>query len=83
MHHVDAEIAGTNFTDQRIHVGAVHVKQAALGMHNVGDLVDLLLEHAQRIGIGQHQRGNIFIHLRFQRGNIDHSAEFDFRFSTA
>ena len=74
VHHVHAEIAGTDFADQRVHVGAVHVEQAALGVHDVGDLVDLLLEHAQRVGIGQHQRGDVFIHLRCQRGHIHHAA---------
>ena len=83
VHHVHAEIAGPRLADQRVHVGAVHVKQAAFGVHDVGDLVNVLLEHSQRIGIGEHQRGDVFIHLRFERGDIDHAAAFDFRFSTA
>ncbi len=74
VHDVDAEIAGPRLADQRVHVGAVHVEQAALGVQDVGDLVDLLLEHAQRVGIGEHQRGDIFVHLRCQRRDVDHAA---------
>ncbi len=73
VHDVDAEVAGAHFADQRIHVGAVHVEQAALGMQNVGNLVDVLLKHAERVGIGQHERGDIFIHLRRERCEIDHA----------
>ena len=73
VHHVHAEIAGADFADQRVHVGAVHVEQAALGVHDVGDLVDLLLEDSQRVGIGEHERGDVFVHLRRQRGHVDHA----------
>ena len=73
MHQIHAEIPGTNFAHQRVHVRAIHIEQAAFGVKNVGDLVNLLLEDAQRVGIGEHQRGHIFIHLRFEAG-INHSA---------
>ncbi len=74
VHHVDAKIAGPHLADQRVHVGAVHIQQAALGMQNVGDLVNVLLENSERVGIGEHQRGDIFRHLRFQRRQIHHAA---------
>ncbi len=64
---------GRTFADQRIHVRAVHVEQRALGVQQVGDLVDLLLEDAERVGIGEHQRGDIFVHLRFERRDVDHA----------
>ena len=79
VHHVHAEVAGTDFADQRVHVGAVHVEQAALGVHDFGDLVDLLLEDAQRVGIGEHQRRNIFVHLRCERGHIHHALGIGFQ----
>ena len=74
VHHVDAEIAGPRHADQRVHVGAVHVEQRALGVQDLGDLVDVLLEDAERVRIGDHQRGDIFGHLRFERGDVDHAA---------
>jgi len=54
VHHVHTEIAGANLADQRVHVGAVHIKQAALVVHDVGYLVDFLLEDAQGVWIRQH-----------------------------
>ena len=74
VHHVHAEIAGTDFAHQRVHVGAIHIEQAAFGVHDFGDLVDLLLEHSQRVGIGEHERSDVFVHLRGQRGHIHHAA---------
>ena len=74
VHEIDTEISGANFAYQGIHVGAVHVDQAAFGMHNVGDFVDLLLKDAQCIGIGEHQSSDILIHLRFQHAGIDDAA---------
>ena len=74
VHHVDAEVAGAHLADQRVHVGAIHVEQAALGMQDVGDFVNLLLEHAQGVGIGQHQSRDILVHLCFECGDVDHAA---------
>ncbi len=66
VHDVGAEVAGTHLAHQRVHVGAIHVEQRAFFVQHVGDLVDLLLEDAERVGIGKHQRRNIFVHLRDQ-----------------
>ncbi len=52
VHEIHAKISGTNFPNQSIHVGAVHVQQAALSVHDVGYLMDLLFEYSQRVGIG-------------------------------
>ena len=73
VHDVDAEVAGANLADQRVHVGAVHVEQRALVVEHVGDLVDLLLEDAEGVGIGEHERGDIVIDLRYERGDVDHA----------
>ena len=72
VHNVHAEVARAHFADQCVHVRAVHIEQAALGMKNVGDFVDLLLEDAERVRIGQHQGGDIFVHLRLQCRDLHH-----------
>ena len=41
VHDIDAEVAGPRLADERVHVGAVHVEQAALSVHEFGDLVNL------------------------------------------
>ena len=71
VHHVHAEVAGPHLAHQRVHVGAVHVKQRALGVQNVGDLVNLVLEDAQRRGVGEHQRRGFFVHLPREGFEID------------
>ena len=71
MHHVHAEVAGAHLAHQRVHVGAVHVEQRALGVQNVGDLVNLVFEDAKRRGVGEHQRGGVFVHLARERFKID------------
>ncbi len=72
VHHVGTEVPRTHLPHQRVHVGAVHVHKGALGVQQIGDLVDLLLEHTERVGIGKHQRGDILVYLRFERRNVDH-----------
>ena len=73
VHHVHAEVARPRLAHQRVHVRAVHVEQRALRMQDVGDLVNLALEHADGRGVGQHQRGGIFIHHPLQLGDIHHA----------
>ena len=71
VHHVHAEVAGPRLAHQRVHVGAVHVEQRALGVQDVGDLVNLALEDANRRGVGEHQRGGLFVHLPRKGLEID------------
>ena len=37
-------------------------------------LRDLLVEDAEGVGVGEHEAGDILVHLRFQGGKIDHAA---------
>ena len=39
-----------------IHVGSIHVDLAAVVMNDLADLVDALLIHAVRAGVGDHER---------------------------
>ena len=59
MRDVGAEFAGRGQPDQRVHVGAVDVDLAAVGVHDLADLPDAGLEHAVRRRIGDHDRGQI------------------------
>src|ERR1700758_2928900 len=61
MHHVHTEISWTDLADQRVHVGAVHVKKAALRVENRGDFVDVLFEDAEGVGIREHQSCDTFV----------------------
>ena len=74
VHHVHAEVAGARLGDEGVHVGSVHVEQAALAMEDLGDLRDLLVEDAEGVGVGEHEARDIFVHLGFEGGEIDHAA---------
>ena len=74
VHDVDAEIAGARDAHQRVHVGAVHVNLRAFGVQDFRDARDVLFEYAERVGIGDHQRGDVFIHRARERFHIHHAA---------
>ena len=42
LHDVDARVAGARLAEHRVHVRAVAVHEAALFVHDVGDLAELL-----------------------------------------
>ena len=71
VHHVYAEVAGAGFADQGVHVGAVHVKQRALGVEDFGDPGDLALKDSNRRGVSKHQRGGFFVDLPREGFEID------------
>src|SRR5437868_3076415 len=74
MHNVHAEIAGPRDTHQRIHVGAVHVKQRAFFMQDVRDALDVFFENPERVGVRDHEGGDILIHNALEQRKIHHSA---------
>ena len=82
VHDVDAEVAGSGLADERVHVGAVHVEQGALGVEDVGDLVDLGLEDADGGGVGEHEGGGVFVDHLFELGDVDHALGLDLRLAT-
>jgi len=63
MHHIKAHVAGTGDAEQGIHVGTIHVEQAAVVVHHFGDSNDLFFEESDSVGVGQHQCGHITVKL--------------------
>ena len=61
VHDVYAEIAGPRDAYQCIHVGAIHVEHGALGVQDLGRFGDVLFEHADRVGIGDHEGGDVLV----------------------
>ncbi len=68
---VDAHVSRTDDAGQGVHVGAVHIEQAPLGMDDLGDPADIRLEDAERIGVGDHQGGHVLVHDAGQVLEID------------
>ena len=73
VHHVDAEVAGPHFADQRVHVGAVHVEQRALGVQDVGDLVDLLSKTPSVLGLVSISAATSSFTCASSDANVDHA----------
>ena len=74
MAHVAAEPAGPGDADGGVEVGAVHVHLAAGLVHGRADVADVLLEHAVRRRVGDHQRRQpvcVLGHLRTQVVEVD------------
>ena len=74
MADVGADEAGRGQADLRVHVGAVHVNLAAVGVDRGADVLDARLEHAVRGRVGDHQRGEMLAvrgGLGVQVGDID------------
>src|SRR3954469_8456098 len=60
MADIGAVIAGPREAYLRIEVGAVQIDLPAMAMHDIADIAHMLLEHAMRRGIGDHDRREIF-----------------------
>ena len=66
VHDIHAESPGLGDTDQRVHVRAIHVEQRAFLVENLRDALDVRLEDTQRIGIRDHERGDILVYDAFE-----------------
>ena len=71
---VGAELAGPGQADLRVQVGAVHVDLPAVLVDDAADLLDPVLEHAVRGGVGDHQRRQpvgVLVGLGAEVGEVD------------
>ena len=66
MHHIKAHVAGAGDAEKGVHVGSIHVEQAAVVVHHFSHLLNILFKEADGIGVGQHQRCHITIKLALQ-----------------
>ena len=83
VRHVGAELARLRDADERVEVRAVEVHLAAVLVHDRADLADLLLEHAVRRRVRDHQRARAGRRarrpcaLRSSRSTLPWSSHFD------
>ena len=73
VHDVDAEIARVRNADERIHVGAVHVDEAASVVHDAADFANVFFEDADGVGVGDHETRSIAGHGFVEGFEIDHA----------
>ena len=75
--HVDdvkAQVAGANDAHDGVQVGAVAVDQAAAVVDDLAHLAHVLVEQAQRVGVGQHDADGGVVGHGAQGGQIDVAA---------
>ena len=56
---VEAHVAGPRDAHDRVQVGAVVVERGPRLVHDPRDLLDVAVEQAERVGVGQHQAGDV------------------------
>ena len=56
MADIGAELAGVDESHLRVEVGSIEIDLAAVGVHDLADLADPLLEDAVGGGVGDHDR---------------------------
>ena len=73
MHRIDAKVARPHAADNGVEVCAVTIEIAARRMDQVGDFLDVRLEQAARVRIGQHDAGHVVgpFQLRPQHVHVD------------
>ena len=71
---VEAHVAGPRDPHDGVGVGAVVVEQPAGLVHEARDLDDVFVEQPQRVGIGEHQAGDVFAEDGAQRLQVDAAA---------
>ncbi len=62
MHHIEAEVPWARDPKNGVHVGAIHVDQAAPLVDDARHFQHFVLEEAQSVWIREHQRGDLRIH---------------------
>ena len=68
---VEAHVARPHLAEDRVEVRAVVIEQSAGFVHELGDLDDAPLEHADRRRIGQHDAGRLRAEHLLQRFDVD------------
>ena len=63
VHDVHPEVPGPGHAHQGVHVGAVHVDQAAHRVQGLADVLDPVFEDPQGVGVGDHEPGHLLAQL--------------------
>ena len=71
VHDIEAEHAGLDLTEQRVHVRAVHVHQAAAVVNGLNDFEDAGVEDAECAGDGDHHASDGVVAGGAQRFEVD------------
>ncbi len=70
MNHVETHVTRTRQPEQGVEIGSIIIKQAALVMNHPRNLRDIFLKKPDRVGIRQHQGGDLTVKRRLQRAQV-------------
>src|SRR2546421_7614853 len=70
MHRVDAEVARTRLAHDRVEIRPVAVEISPGLMHQSGYFEGILLEQSASVGIGQHDRGDVWREPAIDLGRV-------------
>jgi len=62
LHDVHTHVARPAIAHQAVQVGPIAIDQSTLGMDDLGDLGDVLLEEAEGVRVGDHDPRDLIIH---------------------
>ena len=71
VHDVEAHVARARAAHHRVEVRAVVVQRRADAVDDLGDLLDVAVEHAERVRVGEHQAGDVLVGLGAQVLDVD------------
>ena len=71
VHHVGAKIAGARDAEDGVHIRAIEVNQSADAVDHVGDVENLPLKNAQRIGVGDHEHADLIVEFFAKIVDVD------------
>ena len=74
VHDVHAHVGRAHLAHERVEVRAVEVEIRALRVDELRDVEDALLEDAERVRHGDHERRDVLRELRLELGEVDRPA---------
>ena len=74
VHDVEAHVPRPAAAQDRVEIGAVVVQEPADAVDHACDLGDLLLEQAERVGVRQHEPGDVLVNELLQGRDINQAS---------
>src|SRR5258706_277167 len=75
VHDIETQFTRFDRTEERVHVGTVHIHQTAAVVNGFNDIHDFALEQAECVRDGNHHTGNGVIAMPTRPANLQHHLE--------
>ena len=54
MNYIDTHVTGPGHSDERVHIGPIHIDEPACLMNDLANLLNVLFEQTQCVWVSQH-----------------------------